>query len=129
MAVIFFTLGAPFGAGLEVIVYAGAIMVLFVFVTMMLALDKLALDAQDARDRLGVLQPDRVLAVQGGADAGLVVRVRILARIASDALCLMSCTPPIRVRVVFHQEVSSPARQKVNGLVQKSNKSNKLNNL
>jgi len=43
MAVIFFTLGAPFGAGLEVIVYAGAIMVLFVFVTMMLALDRLAL--------------------------------------------------------------------------------------
>jgi NADH-quinone oxidoreductase subunit J len=43
MAVIFFTLGAPFGAGLEVIVYAGAIMVLFVFVTMMLALDKRAL--------------------------------------------------------------------------------------
>jgi len=43
MAVIFFTLGAPFGAALEVIVYAGAIMVLFLFVTMMLALDKLAL--------------------------------------------------------------------------------------
>ena len=43
MAVIFFTLGAPFGAGLEVIVYAGAIMVLFVFVTMMLALDRQAL--------------------------------------------------------------------------------------
>jgi NADH-quinone oxidoreductase subunit J len=43
MAVIFFTLGAPFGAALEVIVYAGAIMVLFVFVTMMLALDKLSL--------------------------------------------------------------------------------------
>ncbi len=43
MAVIFFTLGAPFGAGLEVIVYAGAIMVLFVFVTMMLALDRPAL--------------------------------------------------------------------------------------
>jgi len=43
MAVIFFTLGAPFGAALEVIVYAGAIMVLFLFVTMMLALDKLSL--------------------------------------------------------------------------------------
>jgi NADH-quinone oxidoreductase subunit J len=43
MAVIFFTLGAPFGAALEVIVYAGAIMVLFVFVAMMLALDRLAL--------------------------------------------------------------------------------------
>ncbi len=35
-AVVFFVLGAPFVAALEVIVYAGAIMVLFVFVIMML---------------------------------------------------------------------------------------------
>ncbi len=38
VAVIFFLLGAPFVAVLEVIVYAGAIMVLFVFVIMMLNL-------------------------------------------------------------------------------------------
>ncbi len=38
VAVIFFVLGAPFAAALEVIVYAGAIMVLFVFVVMMLNL-------------------------------------------------------------------------------------------
>jgi len=38
MAVIFFLLGAPFAAALEVIIYAGAIMVLFVFVVMMLNL-------------------------------------------------------------------------------------------
>ncbi len=38
VAVIFFLLGAPFIAALEVIVYAGAIMVLFVFVVMMLNL-------------------------------------------------------------------------------------------
>jgi NADH-quinone oxidoreductase subunit J len=36
VALIFFTLGAPFVAALEVIVYAGAIMVLFLFVVMML---------------------------------------------------------------------------------------------
>jgi NADH-quinone oxidoreductase subunit J len=36
VAVIFLTLGAPFAAALEVIIYAGAIMVLFVFVMMML---------------------------------------------------------------------------------------------
>ena len=36
VAVIFFLLGAPFVAALEVIIYAGAIMVLFVFVIMML---------------------------------------------------------------------------------------------
>jgi NADH-quinone oxidoreductase subunit J len=37
-AVMFLTLGAPFLAAFEVIVYAGAIMVLFVFVVMMLDL-------------------------------------------------------------------------------------------
>jgi NADH-quinone oxidoreductase subunit J len=36
VAVIFYTLGAPFAAALEVIIYAGAIMVLFVFVILML---------------------------------------------------------------------------------------------
>ena len=38
VAVIFFLLGAPFVAALEVIIYAGAIMVLFIFVIMMLNL-------------------------------------------------------------------------------------------
>jgi NADH-quinone oxidoreductase subunit J len=36
VAVVFFTLGAPFVAALEVIVYAGAIMMLFVFAVMLL---------------------------------------------------------------------------------------------
>jgi NADH-quinone oxidoreductase subunit J len=36
VALIFFALGAPFAAALEVIIYAGAIMVLFVFVIMMI---------------------------------------------------------------------------------------------
>ena len=40
VAVVFYVLGAPFVAALEVIVYAGAIMVLFVFVVMMLNLGK-----------------------------------------------------------------------------------------
>lgn len=38
VAMIFFALGAPFAAALEMIVYAGAIMVLFVFVVMILNL-------------------------------------------------------------------------------------------
>jgi NADH-quinone oxidoreductase subunit J len=42
VAVIFFLFGAPFAALLEVIVYAGAIMVLFVFVVMMLNLGDIA---------------------------------------------------------------------------------------
>jgi len=36
VAVVFYTLGAPFVAALEVIVYAGAIMMLFVFAVMLL---------------------------------------------------------------------------------------------
>jgi NADH-quinone oxidoreductase subunit J len=40
VALMFFLLGAPFAAALEVIVYAGAIMMLFVFVMMMLNIGK-----------------------------------------------------------------------------------------
>ena len=46
VAVIFFTLGAPFAALLEVIVYAGAIMVLFVFVVMMLNLGQATVEQE-----------------------------------------------------------------------------------
>lgn len=38
VAMVFYTLGAPFAAALEVIIYAGAIMVLFVFTVMVLNL-------------------------------------------------------------------------------------------
>ena len=40
VAVVFFMLGAPFAAALEVVVYAGAIVVLFLFVVMMLNLGR-----------------------------------------------------------------------------------------
>jgi NADH-quinone oxidoreductase subunit J len=42
VALVFYTLGAAFAAALEVIVYAGAIMVLFVFVVMMMNLGEAA---------------------------------------------------------------------------------------
>ncbi|MFA7095835.1 MAG: NADH-quinone oxidoreductase subunit J [Gammaproteobacteria bacterium] len=42
VAVIFFVLGAPFAAALEVIIYAGAIVVLFIFVVMLLNLGEAA---------------------------------------------------------------------------------------
>ena len=48
VAMIFFVLGAPFAAALEVIIYAGAIMVLFVFVVMLLNLGHAAA-AQERR--------------------------------------------------------------------------------
>jgi NADH-quinone oxidoreductase subunit J len=46
LALIFFLLGAPFVAALEVIIYAGAIMVLFVFVIMMLNLGPQSTDQE-----------------------------------------------------------------------------------
>ena len=52
VALIFFSLGAPFVAALEVIIYAGAIMVLFVFVIMMLNLG-----AQAAKQELQLMNP------------------------------------------------------------------------
>ena len=48
VAMVFFSLGAPFAGALEIIVYAGAIMVLFVFVVMMLNLGQ-AVVAQERR--------------------------------------------------------------------------------
>ena len=51
VAVVFYTLGAPFIAALEVIIYAGAIMVLFVFVVMMLNLGD-----QDGGNRTNVAE-------------------------------------------------------------------------
>ena len=49
VAVIFFLLGAPFAAALEVVIYAGAIMVLFVFVIMMLNLGEEGVERERAR--------------------------------------------------------------------------------
>ncbi len=46
VAVVFFSLGAPFVAILEAIVYAGAIMVLFLFVVMMLNLGQRSRDQE-----------------------------------------------------------------------------------
>ena len=46
VAVVFFSLGAPFVAVLEAIVYAGAIMVLFLFVIMMLNLGQHSIDQE-----------------------------------------------------------------------------------
>jgi NADH-quinone oxidoreductase subunit J len=48
VAMIFFVLGAPFAGALEMIVYAGAIMVLFVFVVMILNLGSV-IDEQERK--------------------------------------------------------------------------------
>jgi NADH-quinone oxidoreductase subunit J len=46
VAVIFYLLGAPFAAALEIVIYAGAIMVLFLFVVMMLNLGRSAVEQE-----------------------------------------------------------------------------------
>jgi len=46
VAVAFYSMGAPLVAALEVIIYAGAIMVLFVFVVMMLNLGRRAVESE-----------------------------------------------------------------------------------
>lgn len=48
VAIVFFLLGAPFVAALEVIVYAGAIVVLYLFVVMLLDLGRDAGDGEKA---------------------------------------------------------------------------------
>ena len=87
VALVFFALGAPFAGALEIIVYAGAIMVLFVFVVMLLNLGP-TVDSERAYLQLrywlgpgllaGVLATQFVLAVadQAGAVGGAEVSAK-----------------------------------------------------
>ncbi len=63
VAVVFFTLGAPFVAALEVIIYAGAIMVLFIFVVMMLNLGHRTVEQESSWLRPGMWTGPIILAV------------------------------------------------------------------
>jgi NADH-quinone oxidoreductase subunit J len=62
VALVFFLLGAPFAAAMEVIIYAGAIMVLFVFVVMMLNLGPRTIDQERHWLRQGIWIGPSVLA-------------------------------------------------------------------
>jgi len=84
LAVIFALLGSPFIAVLQVIVYAGAIMVLFLFVLMLLNV-KREQDAPPPRDRLlaGIaLALVTLLVLQAGT---VLLRVRLLPAADFDA--------------------------------------------
>ncbi|HET9146478.1 MAG TPA: NADH-quinone oxidoreductase subunit J [Acetobacteraceae bacterium] len=63
VALVFYTLGAPFAAALEVIVYAGAIMVLFVFMVMMLNLGEAAAAREAAWMEPGIWAGPAILSV------------------------------------------------------------------
>ena len=67
ISAVFFSLGAYFAAALEIIVYAGAIMVLFVFVVMMLNLGNVQ---QQERDWMKPTV-DRARPVVAGAAGGI----------------------------------------------------------
>jgi NADH-quinone oxidoreductase subunit J len=62
VALVFFTLGAPFVAALEVIIYAGAIMVLFIFVVMMLNLGRRAIRIESSWLTPGIWAGPAILA-------------------------------------------------------------------
>jgi NADH-quinone oxidoreductase subunit J len=62
LSIVFYALGAPFVAALEVIIYAGAIMVLFVFVVMLLNLGEQATRAERALLQPGIWRGPSILA-------------------------------------------------------------------
>jgi NADH-quinone oxidoreductase subunit J len=76
ISLVFFVLGAPYIAALEVIVYAGAIMVLFVFVIMMLNLGP-----ESARQERRWLQPRAWI---GPAALGLVLLVELVYAVRAE---------------------------------------------
>lgn len=63
VAVVFYVIGAPFVAALEVIIYAGAIMVLFVFVVMLLNLGHRSVDLEKSYLNPGIWVGPVILAI------------------------------------------------------------------
>ena len=80
VSVVFFVLGAPFVAALEAIVYAGAIMVLFLFVVMMLNIGRHAAETERQWLTPGIWTGPVILA------GILIIEVVYLARGASAGL-------------------------------------------
>ncbi len=68
VAVVFYVIGAPFVAALEVIIYAGAIMVLFIFVIMLLNLGRRAVDLEKSWLKPGMWVGPVILAVILGGE-------------------------------------------------------------
>ncbi len=73
VAVVFYQLGAPFLAALEVIIYAGAIMVLFVFVVMMLNMGSEAVAEERRLFTPGMLVGPVLLALALGVELALLI--------------------------------------------------------
>lgn len=97
IALIFFLLGAPFVAALEVIIYAGAIMVLFIFVIMMLNLGHQAVQQEN------VLLNPRIWA--GPSFIGLILLAELVLILANQggALTQAGSIAPREVGIVLFQ--------------------------
>lgn len=88
VALIFFVLGAPFAAALEIIIYAGAIMILFVFVIMMLNLGPPAIEKEKLLLKPGMWIGPAILAA-----VLLGQLVYVLAHKTSDTAGLVEVPP------------------------------------
>ena len=95
VAVVFYVIGAPFVAALEVIVYAGAIMVLFVFVVMMLNLGEHAVSMEKAWLTPGIWIGPTVLA------GLLLLEVTYLLARGSDAHMGAGMVDPKQIGIVL----------------------------
>jgi NADH-quinone oxidoreductase subunit J len=93
-ALIFFLLGAPFLAALQVIIYAGAIMILFLFIVMMLRLEQTG-------DRL--LPPAQLIPAAVFGLVFLMIGAVVVSTdpAASEPLMLASATPREFGRYLF----------------------------
>jgi NADH-quinone oxidoreductase subunit J len=87
VAVVFYVLGAPFAAALEAIVYAGAIMVLFLFVVMMLNIGAHAAETEREWLKPGIWTGPVILA------SLLLVEVAYLAGTGNDSLPIAQIGP------------------------------------
>ncbi len=72
VSVVFFVIGAPFVAALEVIIYAGAIMVLFIFVVMLLNLGRKAIDQESTWLKPGMWAGPLILAAVLAAEVAFL---------------------------------------------------------
>jgi NADH-quinone oxidoreductase subunit J len=95
VAIVFFVVGAPFMAALEVIIYAGAIMVLFVFVVMMLNLGKKATDMEKQWQRGGMWVGPSILA------AVLIAEVAYMVSSPATAIYGSTAIDPKQVGIVL----------------------------
>ena len=98
LALVFFTLGAPFAAVLQVVIYAGAIMVLFVFVVMMLNIA----EPGERRERLWLVNALGVIPL-GLAATLLALTLFALSSLWSEGLA-MSVVGPKQVGLSLYRE-------------------------